>query len=144
MKASEIVRKGTRPLYPGYEVALSWKKNPPQFENNMQVAMQRLSGLLKKLEKEPEYETAYRIPVQKYIDDGYAQPIIDQQELDYSRQWFLPHHWMYKESADKKKLRIVWDAAAEYKGKSLNNSLMTGPHFKTSSQRFFLNSESGP
>ena len=28
MKTSEMVRKGTRPLNPGYEVALPWKKNP--------------------------------------------------------------------------------------------------------------------
>ena len=33
---------------------------------------------------------------------------------------------MYKKSADKKKLRIVFDATAEYKGKSLNNSMMIG------------------
>ena len=92
--------------------------------------MQRLSGLLKKFAKEPEYETDYRIAVQKYMDDGYAQQIIDRPELDHPRQWFLPHHGVYKKSADKKKLRIVFDATAEYKGKSLNNSMMTGPKFE--------------
>ena len=100
MKASEIVRTGTRPLNPGYEVPLPWKKNPPQFENNKQVAMQRLSGLLKKFAKEPEYETAYRTAVQKYIDDGYALPIIAKHELDHPRQWFLPYHGVYKKSAE--------------------------------------------
>jgi len=69
MKASGIVQTGTRPLNPGYEVTLPWKKNPPQLENNKQVAMQRLSGLLKKFAREPEYETAYRIAIQKYMDD---------------------------------------------------------------------------
>ena len=44
----------------------------------------------------------------KYIDDGYALPIIDKHELDHPRQGFLPHHGVYKKSADKKKLRIVF------------------------------------
>ena len=64
--------------------------------------MQQLYGLLKKFAKEPEYETAYRTAVQKYIGDGHALPIIAEHELDHPRQWFLPHHGVYKKSAEKK------------------------------------------
>ena len=102
------------------------------------MAIQRLSGLLKKFTKEPEYETAYRTAVQKYFHDWYALPITAKHELDHPRQLFLPHHGVYKKSAEKKKLRIVFDATAEYKGKSLNNSMITGPKLQKELAEIFL------
>jgi len=39
-KASEIIQTGTRTLNPGYEVKPPWKENPPQLQNNKQVAIQ--------------------------------------------------------------------------------------------------------
>ena len=38
--------------------------------------------------------------------------------MEHPRQWYLPNHSVYKKSAEKKKLRIVFDATAEYLGGS--------------------------
>jgi len=36
-----------------------------------------------------------RRAVQKYMDEDYAENIIDEKELYHSQQWFLPHHGVY-------------------------------------------------
>ena len=70
----------------------------------------------------------YHIAVRKYLNDGYAEKKTQKEELDYPIQWFLPHHGMYKKSAEVKQLRIVFDATAEFEEKSHNNSMLTGPN----------------
>ena len=123
-RAVAIVQEGTKKLNPGYEVPIPWKPNKPNLENNRAVVIQRLNGLMRKFDKDPEYHKEYQAAVKKYIDDGYAQKITEQTELDHPKQWFLPHHGVYKKSAEKKKLRIVFDATPEFKGESLNSSML--------------------
>ena len=69
---------------------------------------------MKKFTKEPEYQKEYRKAVRKYLNDGYAEKITQKEELDHPNQWFLPHHGVYKKSAEEKELRIVFDAIAEF------------------------------
>ena len=95
-RAVAIVQEGTKKLNPGYEVPIPWKPNKPNIENNRAVAIQRLNGLMRKFDKDPEYHKEYQAAVKKYIDDGYAQKITEQTELDHPKQWFLPHHGVYK------------------------------------------------
>ena len=54
-----------------------------------------------------------RAAVQKYFDQGYASRVSDPVDAKY----FLAHHGVYKG----KKLRVVYDAAAPFKGKCLNH-----------------------
>ena len=91
------------------------------------MAEMRLKQLLKKFHKDPEYEKEYRKAVQKYIEEGYAEKLSKQEELEDKKQWFLPHHGVFKKSAEKKKIRIVFDATAKFEGKSLNDALLKGP-----------------
>ena len=79
----ETVDKGTRKLNPGYEVPIPWKPDQPQLNNNRQVALQRLNGLLKKFTREPEYEKEYRVAVRKNLDEEYARKITESAELDH-------------------------------------------------------------
>ena len=41
--------------------------------------------------------------------------------------YYLPHHGVYKNTTGPKKLRIVFDSAAIYRGSSLNDALFCGP-----------------
>ena len=69
--------------------------------------------------------------MRKYLNDGYAEKITQKEELDHPNQWFLPHHGVYKKSVEEKKLRILFDATAEFEEKSLNNSMLTGPKLQS-------------
>ena len=130
-KAVTIVQEGTRKLNPGYEVPIPWRTKEPTLKNNKTVALRRLIGLMKKFAKEPEYQKEYQKAVRKYLNDGYAEKITQKEELDHPNQWFLLRHGVYKKSAEEKKLRIVFDATEEFGGKSLNNSMLTGPKLQS-------------
>ena len=123
--ALEIVRQGTRALDIGYEVPLPWKPNEPALLNNRPMAEQRIKYLQRKFDRSPEYKAEYQNAINAYVDDGYAHRVTNTEELNATGQWYLPHHGVYKKS--EKKLRIVFDSTAEYRGKSLNTSLFKGP-----------------
>ncbi|KZS13019.1 Uncharacterized protein APZ42_021942 [Daphnia magna] len=57
--------------------------------------------------------------MQKTFDQGYASRLLD----PASAKYFLVHHGVYKGS----KLRLVFDAAAPFRGKSLNDAIISGP-----------------
>ena len=76
------------------------------------------------------------MPVSKYLDEGYARKITEPAELDHPKQCFLPHHGVYKKSAERKIFRIVFDATVGYNGRSLNNSMLTGPEGTTRNPMF--------
>ena len=41
---------------------------------------------MKKFAKEPEYQKEYQIAARKYLNDGYAEKIIQKEELDHPNQ----------------------------------------------------------
>ncbi|KAI9555042.1 hypothetical protein GHT06_020340 [Daphnia sinensis] len=57
--------------------------------------------------------------MQKTFDQGCASRLSD----PASAKYFLAHHGVYKGS----KLRVVFDAAAPFRGKSLNGAILSGP-----------------
>ena len=65
------------------------------------------------------------------IRDGYARKVMLDEMQQGSRHWYLPHHSV---TCPRKpdKLRVVFDAAARYRGTSLNDNLLTGPDLANS------------
>ena len=47
-------------------------------------------------------------------------------ETAEGKKWFLPHHGIYHKQ--KKSIRVVFDCSSKYKGISLNDKLLKGPH----------------
>jgi hypothetical protein len=103
----------------GYEVPIIWREGEPDLVNNRPMAENRFRSLLNRFKRQPEFEQDYRAAVQKYFDQGYASRVSDPVDAKY----FLAHHGVYKG----KKLRVVYDAAAPFKGKCLNDSIISGP-----------------
>jgi hypothetical protein len=62
-----------------------------------------------------------------YIEKGYARKLTaEEAATTTSRTWYLPHHSVVNPKKPEK-LRVVFDAAASFKGTSLNSQLVTGP-----------------
>ncbi|XP_059098436.1 uncharacterized protein LOC131892630 [Tigriopus californicus] len=125
--ALNMIKENTKKLLykPGYEVSLPWIPGVSRPENNRQLAEKRLAGLERRFIRNPIFATAYRESMGKTIEKGYAVKISNPRELDHPCQAFLPHHGVWKKN--KKDVRVVMDSAAQFKGKSLNDCLMSGP-----------------
>ena len=55
---------------------------------------------------------------------------VPEDKIDTRFAWYIPHHGVYHRV--KKKIRVVYDCSAKYKGVSLNDCLITGPDLITS------------
>ena len=125
--ANRTVEEGTKQSDGGYEVALPWRIGEPAIPSNKKLAEFRFQSLLKRFEKDPEFESDYRQAMAKYFEKGYAHIVADPAELAHPEQGFLPHFGVRKRHGDNKKIRIVFDSAAKFEGKCLNDCLLTGP-----------------
>ena len=60
------------------------------------------------------------------IEKGYAQRVPSEElSLDNGCIWYIPHHRVYHRKKPGK-IRVFFDASAEYKGESLNKHLLQG------------------
>lgn len=61
------------------------------------------------------------------IEKGYAGRVpAEELLLDNCQIWYIPHHGVYHPKKPGK-IRVVFDASAEFKGTSLNRHLLPGP-----------------
>ncbi|XP_013174929.1 PREDICTED: uncharacterized protein LOC106123244 [Papilio xuthus] len=123
-----------------FEAGLLWKNKDEIMPNNYTSAENRLKYIEKKLDRNPELKMKYNEQIQKLIENKYAEeaPIGSKS----NRLWYLPHFSV--EHPVKRKLRIVFDAAARYQGKSLNDALLPGPDLLQSLFGVLLRFRQGP
>jgi hypothetical protein len=118
-RAMALVKEKTRRLAVGYEVPIIWREGEPDLPNNRAMAGNRYQSLLRRFQHQPVLERDYEAAMQKTLDQGYASRVEDPADAKY----FLAHHGVYKET----KLRVVFDAAAQFRGKALNDAIIGGP-----------------
>ncbi|XP_059091770.1 uncharacterized protein LOC131887232 [Tigriopus californicus] len=125
--ALKLIKETTKKLpdEAGYEVALPWVPGIPKPKNNRSLALKRFEGLERRFQRDSNFKKAYAKAMGTYLSQGYAKLIEQPNELDHSSQAFLPHHGVWKKCGVK--IRIVFDSAAKYEGRSLNDCLLTGP-----------------
>lgn len=126
-RALDIVETGIRQLEIGYECPLTWKEGEPNLENNRKMAEKAAESNYWRFLKNPEYEEACMKALQKTLDSGYARKLKPEEIDNPPQQYYLIPFGVYKKSSKEKKLRMVFNSAAKYKGKSLNDSLLAGP-----------------
>lgn len=105
-----------------FQLPIPWRPDV-DFPDNRQVALHRLRITKGKLLKDNSF-AQYDGEVKKLFDKGYCErapltPLSD-------KVWYLPHHAV-RGKRNPEKLRIVFDCAARYKGKSLNDKCFSGP-----------------
>ncbi|XP_035787864.1 uncharacterized protein LOC118464534 [Anopheles albimanus] len=111
-----LVRKGDR-----FEVGLLWRSNRVRFPDSYQSALKRLEGLEKKLRKRPELQAWAIQKFEEYTEKAYIRKLAPS-ELLRKEVFYIPHFIV-----EGKKPRIVFDAAAQVQGVSLNSQLLSGP-----------------
>ena len=108
-----------------YEVPMLWKTDTPWLPDNKPMAERRLASLERKLRKDEGLQVEYSKCIRQLVEKGYAEKIEEDDQPQAGRTWYLPHHAV--KHPKKGKVRVVFDAAANYKGVSLNTQLVQGP-----------------
>lgn len=125
-RAYNLLDSTTKKINCRYESGLLWKADNPVLPNNLQMAIKRLEACERKMKKDVEYGAAYKRTISEYFAKGYAKVLTTTEVCNPKGPvWYLPHFGI--SNPNKSKFRLVFDAAAEYKGVSLNSNLLSGP-----------------
>ena len=92
-------------------------------------AYKRLKSTRKTLDRNPVMKQHYFAFMKNLLDKGHAEPVPPQDPIQPC--WYLPHFGVYHPQKPGK-IRVVFDAAAEYHGISLNKLLLSGPDLANS------------
>lgn len=114
-----------------YSIGLPVRQRYLNMPNNKSVAEQRALSLKKRLTKNLSFRSDYVTCMSGMIINGYAEAVPPEQLARHDgRVWYIPHHGVYH--PQKKKLRVVFDCGATFKGTSLNSQLLQGPDLTSS------------
>jgi len=103
-----------------YEMDIPFKNRPPDLPDNFELARTRLVQLTRRLKRNPADFQAYNDEIQKLLSNGHAEKVVGAS----SCTWYLPHHCVNKPG---KKFRVVFNCAAKFEQKSLNEVCHQGP-----------------
>lgn len=132
--ALRIIEDTTKFKEGHYEVGLLWKHNNTGLPRNRHMAEKRLESLKRRLinPQNREMATKYCKVIEEYVEKGYARKLSPEEAAQESNHcWYLPHHPVTNPNKPGK-VRVVFDAAAEFEGTSLNKNLLQGPDMTNS------------
>ncbi|XP_058827443.1 uncharacterized protein LOC131687376 [Topomyia yanbarensis] len=133
-RARQLLVDTTRRLSSGsgYETGLLWRTNNPNFPDSYPMALRRLEGLERKLQKDPSLEKRVREQIYEYERKGYAHKanLEELTSVEFGRVWYLPLGFVTNPRKPEK-LRLIWDAAAKVGDVSFNSKLLKGPDLLT-------------
>ncbi|XP_072030104.1 uncharacterized protein [Amphiura filiformis] len=125
-----MVSSTTSHLNKHYEIGLPLRTKV-SLPNNRPLAEQRTAHLKRKLQRGEDFRNEYHAFMNDMLDKGYAEVVPEaERERSDGKVWYIPHHGVMH--PQKNKLRVVFDCAASYKGRSLNNELLQGPDLTSS------------
>ena len=109
-----------------FVVPLPWKEDTVFMPNNRQVAEKRLRSLRQRFIHNEGLFRRYADIIDGHIRKGFIERVHDfHQNTGGLRLWYLPHHPVVNPKKPEK-LRVVFDCAAKFLGKSLNDYLLQG------------------
>jgi hypothetical protein len=105
-------------------VGLPWRQQNLELPDNIGVATKWFESLKWKLTKDPDLKLKYSQTMEGYIERGHAMRLNNVSKTE--RTWYFPHHPVTNPNKPGK-VRVVFECAAKFQGKSLNNFLLQGP-----------------
>ena len=121
----KMMNENSRKVGEHYELPLPLKNRATtKHPNNRYLAGKRLLSLKKRFLKDRAFFSDYEGFVEELIDKGNASK--SNKEAPEGRTcMYIPHHGVYHPSKPEK-IRVVFDCGAEFKGTSLNKTMMSG------------------
>lgn len=138
--ALETLKNDIRKLETGYEAPRLWKTREPNVVDNHVVASHHNQCLIHCFKRDPVYENRFRAAMEKTFDEGYAVRL-KPEELGSDPANYLPIFGISKKGSAK--VRIVFDAAAKFKGKSFNDRVHPGLVLQNSLPRIIIRFREG-
>nr|XP_049466981.1 uncharacterized protein LOC125908326 [Anopheles coluzzii] len=130
-RAMSILQNNTKHVDGRYTTGLLWRSDNVFMPENRQMALSRMECLERKMSRDTSLAEKINAILEDYLNKGYARPIReDELKTFYPRKWYLPVFPVTNPNKPNK-VRLVWDAAAEVRGISLNKKLLTGPDLLT-------------
>lgn len=129
-RAHEILNETVHLRDRRFETGLLWKYDQISLPNSLPMAKRRLKCLEKKIESNPELRRVINSQIADYLTKGYVKRL-NSDVLQEIGAWYLPIFVVRNENKPNK-IRLVWDAAAEVGGVSLNHVLLKGPDLMNS------------
>lgn len=127
VRARRLLEVTTTRTTDRFQTGLLWKEDHVNLPDSFNMAVRRLSGVETKMSRDPDFAAEYKKIIDSYVQKGYARKLSTHEaNLKDSRTWYLPH-FAIRNPNKPGKLRLVFDAAAEVRGVSLNSALLTGP-----------------
>ncbi|XP_054745895.1 uncharacterized protein LOC129250285 [Anastrepha obliqua] len=126
-RALQIMEKTTRFISAEkrWKTGLLWKHEAVELPDSLPMAIRRLSCLESKMKRDSSIRQFLINKIHDYEKKGYVRKL-NKNEIKYSaRSWYLPIFTVL--NANKKKTRLVWEAAARVKGVGLNDMLLKAP-----------------
>ena len=106
---------------------MPWRADRPNLSGNYDQAVKRLTKTEQSL-KRADLLTEYDAIFEDYLSKGYIKKL-EGEERQAAEQdgWILPHFPVVRDDRSTTKVRVVYDAAAKFKGRSLKSELYAGP-----------------
>ncbi|XP_055603751.1 uncharacterized protein LOC129751982 [Uranotaenia lowii] len=127
-RARKILETTTIRIGNRFETGLIWKTDDPQFPDSYWMALKRFRQLEKRFSSNPELHLNVCRQIVDYVQKGYAHVATADEisSTDSRKVWYLPLNAVSSKTKPGK-TRLVWDAAAQVEGTSLNSQLLKGP-----------------
>ena len=110
-----------------HDNSLLWKSDEVNLPNSYDMALTRLKGIKRKMDRDKVFCKTYNDVISGYIDKGYVPKISHAEAwLPSKKKWYLPHFGVVNLN-EPQKLRLVFDTAAQFGTISLNSQLLKGP-----------------
>ena len=115
-----------------YSVDLPFNDNVLNLGESYHLAKRRLESLEKRLALDPVLKKEYACFMTDYLKLGHLEKIpFNEINLVTNKRYYIPHHPIWQNSHNKKKLRVVFDASMKTtSGISLNDTLYVGKNLQ--------------
>ncbi|XP_029162050.1 uncharacterized protein LOC114933579 [Nylanderia fulva] len=113
-----------------FVVRLPLKTSVSEFGDSRSIALKALYRMEKRFETNPSLKIQYIDFLREYRSLDHMRPVASNRAQ--SREFFLPHHGVTRETSTTTKLRVVFNGSQKTNlGLSLNEYLLVGPKLQT-------------